>query len=64
MMVFKALSLIATVMLAVLALRHIHMLMQQLTAAKAKTRVRPTPGAGPSVRLRQDPRTGVYYPES
>lgn len=64
MMVFKAASLIATVILAVLALRHIHMLMQQLSAAKAKARVRPTPSTRPSVRLRQDPRTGVYYPES
>jgi hypothetical protein len=58
------LKLLAVVVAGVLTVLTIRRVMQQLSAARVRAKVeRPsTPRA--VTRLRQDPSTGVYYPES
>ena len=59
MVVLKALSLIVAGLLSVLAL---NVMMREMQAVRVKARSAPPPR--PQVRrLRQDPRSGVYYPE-
>jgi hypothetical protein len=59
MVILKALAVLAAGLMSVLA---IGLAMRQMQAAKARVRSRrPTPRG--HVRLRQDPRTGIYYPE-
>ena len=55
----KTVSILLAGVLAVAALRR---LMGALEAAKAQ--VKPVRNPPPLTRLRQDPRTGVYYPET
>ena len=62
--IFKAFILIMTAFLAALAFRHLHAMIIELSAVKAKARVRPQSAASKPVRLRQDPRTGIYFPEN
>lgn len=59
MIFVKTVSIILAGLLAVAAIR-------QLLAGKqqAKARVQPQRNPNRVTRLRQDPRTGVYYPES
>lgn len=59
MIVLKALSLFAAAILSLLAFR---MMMREMEAVKVKARSNRAQPARPR-RLRQDPRTGVYYPE-
>jgi hypothetical protein len=60
MVVLKAVTLIVVGVLSVLAIRHV---MQQVETAKAKVRTSHRRDPRAVTRLRQDPRTGVYYPE-
>ncbi len=60
MVVLKLLFLVAAAVLSVLAFRFI---MREMQAVKVKARARHTQDARRLRRLRQDPRTGVYYPE-
>jgi hypothetical protein len=55
----KTVSILLAGVLAVAAFRR---LMGALEAAKAQ--VKPVRNPQPLTRLRQDPRTGVYYPET
>jgi nucleoside diphosphate kinase len=55
----KTVSILLAGVLAVAALRR---LMGAIEAAKAQ--VQPVRNPQPLTRLRQDPRTGVYYPET
>lgn len=59
MTVLKLLAVAITGILSLLAARHLMRQMQE-----AKVRVRPRQPNRPMTRLRQDPRTGVYYPET
>jgi outer membrane lipoprotein SlyB len=59
MLTLKAITVAVAGVLTILAVRQI---MNQIEAAKA--RVRTNTGQRPVTRLRQDPRTGVYYPEA
>jgi hypothetical protein len=57
--VLRIVTLVAAGLMAALALRQIMPGLKQ-----AKARVRPTDHAArPACKLRQDPRTGIYYPE-
>lgn len=60
MVVLKAVTIIVTGLLAALAVSR---MAGELKAAKVRAQVRPTTARRQPVRLRQDPRTGVYYPE-
>ena len=60
MVVLKAVTIIIAGVLSVLAVRH---LMQQAEAAKVRVRANHRTQSRSVTRLRQDPRTGVYYPE-
>jgi hypothetical protein len=60
MLVLKAVTVIAAGVLSVLAMRR---LMENVEAAKARVRVKPSTTPRAVTRLRQDPRTGIYYPE-
>ena len=59
MVVLKALTVIVFGVLTLLAFRHI---MRQVEAARVKVRARAQREPRPVQRLRQDPRTGIYYP--
>ncbi|MFT3989427.1 hypothetical protein [Aestuariivirga sp.] len=59
MFVLKALTVVIAGWLTYLAVSR---MMGQLEAARAQARVKPQRRQAPK-RLRQDPRTGVYYPE-
>jgi hypothetical protein len=59
MLVLKAVSVLVAGLLSVLA---VSLLMREMQAAKVKAR-RPGDRQNRMRRLRQDPRTGVYYPE-
>lgn len=59
MVVMKALSVLVAGLLSFLA---VGFLMREMQAVKVKARAR-QPGPQRLRRLRQDPRTGVYYPE-
>jgi hypothetical protein len=60
MVVLKLLFLVAAAVLSVLALRF---MMRERQAVKVKARARNPRDLRRLRRLRQDPRTGVYYPE-
>ncbi len=60
MVVLKLLFLVAAAVLSVLALRF---MMRERQAVKVKARPRNPQDLRRLRRLRQDPRTGVYYPE-
>ncbi len=61
MFTFKLLTMLVAGVLGLLAIRH---MMRELDAAKV--RVKSTSPRQPRsvTKLRQDPRTGVYYPEN
>jgi hypothetical protein len=59
-MLAKAVSVIAAGVLTVITLRRAFTMMKSLQQAKVRAEA-PRP---PATRLRQDPNTGVYYPES
>lgn len=61
MFVLKAVTVIVAGLLTARLVKH---LMGELEAAKARVRVRPAKSATPVTRLRQDPRSGIYYPEN
>jgi hypothetical protein len=60
MFVLKAVTVIAAGFLTLLALRYV---MRELEAAKVRVRTRQPQPPRSMTRLRQDPRTGIYYPE-
>lgn len=60
MFVLKALTVIVTGILTLLALRHA---MGELNAAKVRVKAKQPQSPRTVTRLRQDPRTGIYYPE-
>jgi hypothetical protein len=57
-------KLLAVVVAGVLTVLTIRRIMQQLSAARVKAKVERPASPRAVTRLRQDPRTGVYYPES
>lgn len=60
MIILKALALLAAGLMSILAFG---LMMRQMQVAKVRVREqRPQPRS--HVRLRQDPRTGIYYPEN
>lgn len=59
MVVLKALTVIVFGVLTLLAFRHV---MRQVEAARVKVRAHRPRDPRAVKRLRQDPRTGVYYP--
>lgn len=61
MLTLKAITVVVAGVLTLLAVRQI---LNQLEAAKARVRANTSNRQRPVTRLRQDPRTGVYYPES
>lgn len=61
MIVLKAVTIIIAGLLSVLAVRH---LMQQAEAVKVRVRTKYRADPRGMTRLRQDPRTGIYYPEN
>lgn len=60
MVVLKVLSLIVAAVLSLMAFR---LMMREMQAVKVKARARRPQDVRQLRRLRQDPRTGVYYPE-
>jgi pseudouridine-5'-phosphate glycosidase len=60
MVLLKAVTVIAAGVLSMLALRQI---LHSLEAQKVRVKASQQPPR-PMTRLRQDPRTGVYYPEN
>ena len=60
MVVLKALSLVVAGFLSLLA---VGFMVREMQAVKVKARTRQTRQPQQLRRLRQDPRTGVYYPE-
>lgn len=60
MVALKALSVIVAGILSLLA---VGFMVREMQAVKVKARARQTPQPRRTQRLRQDPRTGVYYPE-
>jgi hypothetical protein len=61
MIVLKVITVIVAGILSLLALR---LVMRELEAAKVRVKVKPQQRPRSMTRLRQDPRTGVYYPEN
>lgn len=61
MVVLKALSLLVAALLSLLALGY---MAREMQAVKVKARARQTARPTQARRLRQDPRTGIYYPEA
>ena len=59
MFVLKAVTVIVAGVLSVLAIRHV---MREVEVAKARVRVKRPGGTRAVTKLRQDPRTGIYYP--
>ena len=59
MVALKALSLVIAGFLSLLA---VGFMVREMQAVKVKARTRQTPQPR-ARRLRQDPRTGIYYPE-
>lgn len=57
----KALTIAVAGILTAAAIKQ---LMDGLNAAKAKVAVKRNPDPRAVTRLRQDPRTGIYYPEA
>ena len=60
MIVLKALSLFVAAVLSLMAYR---LVMREMQAVKVRASTRRQQDARRFRRLRQDPRTGVYYPE-
>ena len=60
MLLVKTIAVAAAALLSVAVLAR---LMAQVNAARAVARVRPRPAPRAMTKLRQDPRTGIYYPE-
>lgn len=61
MVFLKALTVLIAGILSILAVRH---MMREVEAVKVRAEARRRPPGPPSrIRLRQDPRTGIYYPE-
>lgn len=60
MIVLKTVTLIVAGILSILAFRFV---MRELEAAKVRVRASRPRDPRAMTRLRQDPRTGVYYPE-
>lgn len=60
MLLLKAVTVVIAGVLTALAVKHV---MGEVEAAKARVRVKTADARRPVTRLRQDPRTGVYYPE-
>jgi hypothetical protein len=61
MLILKAITVAVAGVLTVLAIRRV---MNELEAAKVRVRAKADPRSQRVTRLRQDPRTGVYYPEA
>lgn len=61
MLTLKAITVVVAGVLTIMAVRQI---MNQVEAAKARVKSNSGQRQRPMTRLRQDPRTGVYYPES
>ncbi len=61
MIMLKVITVIVAGVLSVLALRHV---MRELEAAKVRVNAKPQQRPRSMTRLRQDPRTGIYYPEN
>lgn len=60
MVVLKIVTVIVAGVLSLLALRR---LMGERDAARARVRTKPAERPRNVTRLRQDPRSGIYYPE-
>ncbi len=61
-MVFvKAITVLIAGLLSLLAVRHV---MREMQAVKVRTQSRQARSPRSHIRLRQDPRTGIYYPEN
>ena len=60
MVVLKVLTVLVAGILSLLAIRR---MMRELEAARVRVRAGQPPRPRSMTRLRQDPRTGVYYPE-
>lgn len=61
MVILKVVTVLIAGILSLLAVRH---MMRELEAAKVRVRASQPRQPRPATRLRQDPRTGVYYPEN
>lgn len=61
MIVLKVITVIIAGILSVLALRHV---MRELDAARVRVNAKQHQRRPSMTRLRQDPRTGIYYPET
>jgi hypothetical protein len=61
MVVLKALMFLIAGLLSLLAMRHV---MREMEAVKVRARSGPDHRPQQARKLRQDPRTGIYYPES
>jgi hypothetical protein len=59
MVVLKALTVLIAGILSILTVRHV---MREMQAVKVRARQPERPRS--HIRLRQDPRTGIYYPEN
>jgi hypothetical protein len=60
MIVVKALALIVAGLVMLLMVHHV---LRQVEAARVRVRASTRPSSRPAAKLRQDPRTGIYYPE-
>jgi hypothetical protein len=61
MFLLKAVTVVVAGVLTAMAVKHV---MGELEAARARVKVKRDPQGRSVTRLRQDPRTGIYYPES
>lgn len=61
MLTLKAIAVAVAGVLTILAVRRV---MRELEAAKVRVKSAADPRGRRVTRLRQDPRTGVYYPEN
>ena len=62
MVVLKLLSVVAAALLSFLA---VHLMMREMQAKAVRVKAASRQNRSPEVRrLRQDPRTGIYYPEA
>ncbi len=60
MVLLRAVTVILAGVLTLIAVRRV---MGELSAAKARVNTKPSSAPRATTRLRQDPRTGIYYPE-
>ena len=60
MVFLKAVTFVVAGLLTLVAVRR---MMGELDAAKARVNTKPSGAPRAPKRLRQDPRTGIYYPE-